>query len=150
MELIQVAPLSFNAKTSYGLLALLELAGIQAQGGRLQVSAIAQRQDIPERYLEQLLTSLRKGGLLTSSRGPRGGYQLARPAATIQLSEVLDCLEGRSEPERAVQPSLERQVLHALDTQLADQRRTLLESTTLADLLAQRDALLQAQAMYFI
>ena len=150
MELIQVAPLSFNAKTSYGLLALLELAGIQAQGGRLQVSAIAQRQDIPERYLEQLLTSLRKGGLLNSSRGPRGGYQLARPAATIQLSEVLDCLEGRSEPERAVQPSLERQVLHALDTQLADQRRTLLESTTLADLLAQRDALLQAQAMYFI
>ena len=150
MELTQVAPLSFNAKTSYGLLALLELAGIQAQGGRLQVSAIAQRQDIPERYLEQLLTSLRKGGLLNSSRGPRGGYQLARPAATIQLSEVLDCLEGRSEPERAVQPSLERQVLHALDTQLADQRRALLESTTLADLLAQRDALLQAQAMYFI
>ena len=150
MELTQVAPLSFNAKTSYGLLALLELAGIQAQGGRLQVSAIAQRQDIPERYLEQLLTSLRKGGLLNSSRGPRGGYQLARPAAMIQLSEVLDCLEGRSEPERAVQPSLERQVLHALDTQLADQRRALLESTTLADLLAQRDALLQAQAMYFI
>ena len=150
MELTQVVLLSFNAKTSYGLLALLELAGIQAQGGRLQVSVIAQRQDIPERYLEQLLTSLRKGGLLTSSRGPRGGYQLARPAATIQLSEVLDCLEGRSEPEQAVQPSLERQVLHALDTQLADQRRTLLESTTLADLLAQRDALLQAQAMYFI
>ena len=150
MESTQVAPLSFNAKTSYGLLALLELAGIQAQGGRLQVSAIAQRQDIPERYLEQLLTSLRKGGLLNSSRGPRGGYQLARPAATIQLSEVLDCLEGRSEPEQAAQPSLERQVLHALDTQLVDQRRTLLESTTLADLLTQRDALLQAQAMYFI
>ncbi|WP_255439413.1 Rrf2 family transcriptional regulator [Synechococcus sp. LTW-R] len=150
MESTQVAPLSFNAKTRYGLLALLELAGIEARGGRLQVSAIAQRQDIPERYLEQLLTSLRKEGLLNSSRGPRGGYQLTRPAATIHLSEVLDCLEGRSEPEQAVQPSLERQVLHALDTQLTDQRRTLLESTTLADLLAQRDARLQAQAMYFI
>ena len=150
MESTQLAPLSFNAKTSYGLLALLELAGIQAQGGRLQVSAIAQRQDIPERYLEQLLTSLRKGGLLNSSRGPRGGYQLARPASAIQLSEVLDCLEGSSEPEQAAQLSLERQVLQALDTQLADQRRALLESTTLADLLAQRDALLQAQAMYFI
>ena len=150
MEYRQVMPLSFNAKTSYGLLALLELAGIQAQGGRLQVSAIAQRQNIPERYLEQMLTSLRKGGLLHSSRGPRGGYQLARPAAAIQLSEVLDCLEGSSEPEQAAQPSLERQVLQALDTQLADQRRALLESTTLADLLAQRDALLQAQAMYFI
>ena len=150
MQLTQVALLSFNAKTSYGLLALLELAGIEAQGGRLQVSAIAQRQNIPERYLEQMLTTLRKGGLLNSSRGPRGGYQLARPAAAIQLSEVLDCLEGSSEPEQAAHPSLERQVLQALDTQLADQRRALLESTTLADLLAQRDALLQAQAMYFI
>ena len=150
MEYPQTTSLSFNAKTSYGLLALLELACIQPQGGRLQVSAIAQRQEIPERYLEQMLTALRKGGLLNSSRGPRGGYQLARPAAAIHLSEVLDCLEGRSEPEQAAQPSLERQVLHALDTQLTDQRRTLLESTTLADLLAQRDALLQAQAMYFI
>ncbi len=142
--------MSFNAKTSYGLLALIELAGIQAQGGRLQVSVIAQRQGIPERYLEQMLTSLRKRGLLNSSRGPRGGYQLARPAAAIQLSEVLDCLEGKSEAQQMDQPSMERQVVHSLDNQLAEQRRALLESTTLADLVAQRDALLQAQAMYFI
>jgi Rrf2 family protein len=142
--------LPFNAKTSYGLLALIELAGIQAQGGRLQVSVIAQRQGIPERYLEQMMTSLRKGGLLTSSRGPKGGYQLARPAADIRLSEALECLEGRSEPQTQAQQSLEQQVLHSLGTQLEEQRLALLESTSLADLLAQRDALLQAQAMYFI
>jgi len=143
-------PLSFNAKTSYGLLALIELAGIQAQGGRLQVSAIASRQGIPERYLEQMMTTLRKGGLLISSRGHKGGYQLARPAAEIRLSEVLDCLEGASEPQQPAQPSLEQQVLQSLEANLQQQRLALLESTTLASLLAQRDALLQAQAMYFI
>ena len=146
----QAPPLPFNAKTSYGLLALIELAGIQAQGGRLQVSVIAQRQGIPERYLEQMMTSLRKGGLLNSSRGPKGGYQLARPAAEIRLAEVIDCLEGRSEPQPAAQQSLEQQVLQSLGSQLQEQRLALLESTSLADLLAQRDALLQAQAMYFI
>ena len=150
MESTQARPLPFNAKTSYGLLALIELAGIQAQGGRLQVSVIAQRQGIPERYLEQMMTSLRKGGLLNSSRGPKGGYQLARPAADIRLSEALDCLEGRSEPQPPAQRSLEQQVLHSLGSQLQEQRLALLESTTLTDLLAQRDALLQAQAMYFI
>jgi Rrf2 family protein len=97
-----------------------------------------------------MMTSLRKGGLLNSSRGPKGGYQLARPAADIRLSEALDCLEGRSEPQPPAQQSLEQQVLHSLGTQLQEQRLALLESTTLADLLAQRDALLQAQAMYFI
>jgi len=150
VESTQTPPLPFNAKTRYGLLALIELAGIQAQGGRLQVSVIAQRQGIPERYLEQMMTSLRKGGLLNSSRGPKGGYQLARPAADIRLSEALECLEGRSEPQPPAQQSLEQQVLHSIGTQLQEQRLALLESTTLTDLLAQRDALLQAQAMYFI
>ena len=150
MESTRARPLPFNAKTNYGLLALIELAGIQTQGGRLQVSVIAQRQGIPERYLEQMMTSLRKGGLLNSSRGPKGGYQLARPAADIRLSEALDCLEGRSDPQPPAQQTLEQQVLHSIGTQLKEQRLALLESTTLADLLAQRDALLQAQAMYFI
>ena len=150
MESTQTPPLPFNAKTSYGLLALIELAGIQAQGGRLQVSVIAQRQGIPERYLEQMMTSLRKGGLLNSRRGPKGGYQLARPAADIRLGEALECLEGRSEPPPPAQQTLEQQVLHSIGTQLQEQRLALLESTTLTDLLAQRDALLQAQAMYFI
>jgi len=146
----QALPLSFNAKTSYGLLALIELAGIQARGGRLQASVIAQRQGIPERYLEQVLTSLRKGGVLTSNRGPNGGYELARPAAEIHLSDAVDCLQSQAKRQHPQQPSLEQQVLQSLEDKLQQERRTTLKSTTLKDLLAQRDALAEAQTMYFI
>jgi Rrf2 family protein len=144
--------LGFAAKTTYGLLALMELAGVQARGERLQVAEIAARQGIPERYLEQMMASLRRAGLLRSSRGPRGGYQLALPAAAISLAAVVECLEGDGEPQDdaagAISPEL--QVLHELSASLRQQRLERLRRTTLAQLLEQRDALQQAQAMYFI
>ena len=146
-------PLGFAAKTTYGLLALMELAGVEASGERLQVAEIAARQGIPERYLEQMMASLRRSGLLRSSRGPRGGYQLARPAAAISLAEVVECLEGDGEPNGAPGgggASPELQVLQELSGSLRQQRLERLQYTSLAQLLEQRDALQQAQAMYFI
>ena len=145
--------MAFAAKTTYGLLALMELAGVQASGERLQVAEIAARQGIPERYLEQMMASLRRAGLLRSSRGPRGGYQLARPAASIDLAEVLECLEGEAALGSAGEEasgSPERQVLQELAQSLRQQRLERLQHTSLAQLLEQRDALQQAQAMYFI
>ena len=142
--------MGFAAKTTYGLLALMELAGVEASGERLQVAEIAARQGIPERYLEQMMTSLRRAGLLRSSRGPRGGYQLARPAEAIPLAEVIHCLEGDSDPPLSGTPSPELQVLLDLAQSLRQQRLERLQHTSLAQLLEQRDALQQAQAMYFI
>lgn len=142
--------MGFAAKTTYGLLALMELAGVQASGERLQVAEIAARQGIPERYLEQMMASLRRAGLLRSSRGPRGGYRLARPAAAITLAEVLDCLEGDTTPSTEGGSSPERLVLQELAASLRQQRLARLQHTSLAQLLEQRDALQQAQAMYFI
>jgi Rrf2 family protein len=139
----------FSAKTTYALLALIELASVQACGERLQVAEIAARQAIPERYLEQMMTSLRRGGLLRSSRGPRGGYQLARPAGQISLAEAIHCLEGQASGTPAA-TSPEQQVLEQLAADLQQQRMARLTAITLAQLLEQRDALLQAQAMYFI
>ncbi len=144
-------PLGFPAKTSYGIAALMELAGVHASGEVLQVAEIASRQGIPERYLEQMMTSLRRGGLLRSLRGPRGGYQLTRPPEAVTLAQVIHCLEG----DPAVSPdeparSPEFQVIDALAGELARTRLAHLESTTLANLLEQRDQRLQAQAMYFI
>ena len=143
--------LGFPAKTSYGIAALMELAGVYASGEVLQVAEIAARQSIPERYLEQMMTSLRRGGLLRSLRGPRGGYQLTRSPDAVTLAEVIHCLEGDpaaspSEPARTP----EFQVIDALAAELARERLARLNSTTLADLLDQRDQRLQAQAMYFI
>ncbi|MFZ9621948.1 MAG: RrF2 family transcriptional regulator [Prochlorococcaceae cyanobacterium] len=142
--------MGFSAKTTYGLQALMELADLAASGERLQVGEIAARQAIPERYLEQMMTSLRRAGILRSIRGARGGYQLAKAAEQIRLSEVIRCLEGEHHSSDPSSGSTELQVINALAEDLRRQRFIQLEATTLADLLQERDARLQAEAMYFI
>jgi Rrf2 family protein len=142
--------LGFSAKTTYGLQALMELADVQSSGELLQVSEIAARQAIPERYLEQMMTSLRRSGFVRSVRGARGGYSLSRPAAQICLADVIACLDGTAEQPDPAQGSNELQVIRALGEELRLRRDQLLTSTTLSDLLTERDARLQAQAMYFI
>ena len=142
--------MGFSSKTTYGLLALMELADVAGSSERLQVGEIAARQAIPERYLEQMMTSLRRGGILRSIRGARGGYQLAKPADQILLSEVILCLEGEPNAGDPSSGSPELQVITALANELRRQRDARLQTTTLADLQRERDMQLQAQAMYFI
>lgn len=142
---------AFSSKTAYGLLALLELAGVQASGGVLQVPEIAARQGIPDRYLEQMLASLRRAGFLRSIRGPRGGYQLVSPPSEVVVLEVVRCLEGlQSSSDTEGQSSVEWRALKGFEQELEQARLRLLSGTTLQDLLERRDALLQDHAMYFI
>lgn len=141
----------FRAKTEYGLLALLELARIQDTGDVLQVAEIAQRQGIPDRYLEQMLTDLRKAGILRSIRGPRGGYQLARPATELTIAEVVACLEGETAaPDDRRGGTPEARVVASLRQKLEKARESVLEGTTLQDLHDERKALTLADSMYFI
>lgn len=144
--------MGFSAKTTYALLALIELADVQASGERLQVGEIAARQSIPERYLEQMMTALRRGGFVRSSRGPRGGYVLALSPEAVTLAEVLTCLEGGPDKLSPEQQNPEQTVVANLSAQLRQRRMATLEETSLADLVQERDALLQAQSqtMYFI
>ena len=141
----------FSAKTEYGLVALIEIAAKYGTGGVTQGAEIAARQAIPDRYLEQLLTSLRRSGILHSIRGPKGGYQLARPPAEISVAEVVSCLDGsqRATPQTRRQ-SLEFEALQDLNQQLNAARQALLRNTTLATLIAQRDNKARDSAMYFI
>lgn len=82
-----------SRRVEYALLAVLDLA--QSRGdGRVQLREIAQRQGLPEKYLEQLLRPLRSAGLVVSTRGSRGGYELARPPAEISLLDVLEAVDG--------------------------------------------------------
>ena len=141
----------FSAKTEYGLVSLLELAAIHSQGGVLQVAEIASRQQIPDRYLEQMLTSLRRGRILRSIRGPRGGYQLARPPSEIRIAEVVACLEGESGARgQGARQTPEFEVIGGLEDRLEEARSAILEGTSLLDLLDERDRRLQSQLMYFI
>ena len=80
-------------KLDYGVRALIDLA--QQQGdGLAQCRDIAARQSVPEPFLDQVLTNLRKGGLIHSRRGPRGGHALARSPQEISLADVARILEG--------------------------------------------------------
>lgn len=85
--------MKFSVKTEYGLRALIELA---SQETRKPICAreIASRQDIPERFLEQQITSLRKAGLVNSQRGADGGCSLARAPEAITVLEVIEALDG--------------------------------------------------------
>ncbi len=141
---------AFSSKTEYGLVALIELASIFSSGGVLQVAEIAARQGIPDRYLEQMLTSLRRGGILRSIRGPRGGYQLVRPPAEVAVADVVICLEGDPSTKGSSPETPEYQVLQSLASQLEQARLRVVQATSLQDLLDRRDGLLQAQSMYFI
>ena len=70
------------------MLALVDLA-LFSSGRPVQAKQIAERQGIPKLYLDQLMMDLKKAGLVLSSRGRQGGYELARPASTITLWEAI-------------------------------------------------------------
>lgn len=80
-------------RSDYGARALLYLAERYGQGP-VQSAEIAARQGIPEAYLEQLLTVLRRAGLIRSVRGPTGGHMLAREPRDVRLGEVVCAMDG--------------------------------------------------------
>jgi Rrf2 family protein len=84
-------------KGDYGVRALVELAHHFGEGP-VQSAVIAGRQSIPEPYLDQLLTSLRRAGFIRSVRGPQGGHALIRDPHDLRLSEVIGALEGSLSP----------------------------------------------------
>lgn len=141
----------FSAKTEYGLVALIELAAAYPSGERVQTGEICRRHGMPERYLEQMLTALRKGGYLISVRGPKGGYQLTRSPDLITVAEVEDCLEGDIHAERQGDRSnAEFRVLDGLAQRAHQARVAVMEGTTLAHLLLERDSLRQFTPMFYI
>jgi Rrf2 family transcriptional regulator, cysteine metabolism repressor len=85
--------ISITSKSPYALAALVEL---QRYGDRVPVpiAELARRRDIPVQFLEQLFATLRKGGLLRSQRGVKGGYSFGRPPAEITVLEVVELLDG--------------------------------------------------------
>ncbi|MGE4170162.1 MAG: Rrf2 family transcriptional regulator [Candidatus Margulisiibacteriota bacterium] len=85
--------ITISTKGKYGLAAMTVLAEHFNQGP-IQIKTIADRHQIPQNYLEQLLVQLKRAGLVKSFRGSSGGYALARAPEQIQAAEVLNCLEG--------------------------------------------------------
>jgi Rrf2 family protein len=85
--------MNISVKGEYALQAIFDLAA-QKPGEPVKIAAIAQRQKIPQKFLELILAGLKQGGFVESRRGAEGGYLLARPAGSISVGEVLRYVEG--------------------------------------------------------
>jgi len=142
-----------SCKNEYALLALIELASHYASGEPLQIRQISAQQQIPDRYLEQLLATLRRGGLVRSQRGAKGGYVLAREPWKINLLEVMNCLEGADsqpiEPEKPPKTA-ESAVIYEVWNEAYLAARTVLQQCTLQDVCEKRDSRRQLDIMYYI
>ncbi|HZC05208.1 MAG TPA: Rrf2 family transcriptional regulator [Ktedonobacterales bacterium] len=142
-------------KGDYGLRAMIDMAGRYGQGPTPSAE-IARRQAIPEHFLDQVLITLRRAGLVKSQRGPQGGHMLAKAPAQISMYDVLVALEGAPTSLDCVpQPGScqlspgcgMRDIWAQIDTFAHD----LLSATTLDKLAARHHALGQeAAAMYYI
>lgn len=126
-----------SAKVDYALRALLELAA--APPGPVKGEKLATAQEIPPKFLENILTELRRAEIVATQRGVEGGYMLAKPAAEITVADVIRALEG---PIASVRGSRPEQVdytgpaksLQDLWIGLRSSMRAVLEGTSLADL----------------
>ncbi len=89
--------MKLTTKSRYGMNAMYELVKRYGEGP-VPLKVIAERQQIPEPFLEQLMNQLRRAALVSSSRGAQGGYCLSRPPEEIKVGEVLYALEGSMAP----------------------------------------------------
>ncbi|MEA2639896.1 MAG: Rrf2 family transcriptional regulator, cysteine metabolism repressor [Chloroflexota bacterium] len=89
--------LQVSQRAHYGLRAMTELAKVYGQGPR-SLAEIAEIERLPVGYLEQLAMPLRRAGLIESTRGAHGGYELARPPAEVTVGDVVRALEGQVAP----------------------------------------------------
>ena len=95
-----------SREEQYGIMALVDLA-YNLGGGPAQVRQIAQRQKIPQRFLEQIFAKLRQAEVVIGKRGPRGGYSLAKEPSDIRLEEVMRALRPKlQEDTRTDTPAL--------------------------------------------
>jgi Rrf2 family protein len=126
-----------TAKADYAVRAAIELAA--SGDGPVTAEAVANAQEIPLNFLENILVELKRAGIVESRRGSAGGYLLARPAAEISVADVIRAVEGPLANVRGISPDVlvysgsaerMRDVWVALRASI----RSVLERVTLADI----------------
>jgi Rrf2 family protein len=137
--------MKLSKRGEYGIKAMIELASQESPGVVVQIKDIAERQQIPVKFLEQILLTLKNSGLLRSRAGIGGGYHLARPSDEINLGQIVRLLDGPLAPIPCVsQTAYERCVCDdeatcGLRLAMLDVRNAIaniLDRTTLADVTA--------------
>ena len=134
-----------STKGRYAVMAMADLAGHAAQARPVALADIAERQEISLSYLEQLFAKLRRGGLVTSVRGPGGGYRLSRPSAEVRIADIIVAVDEPIAATRCKTGSAKgctksgaRCVTHDLWEELGQQIHVFLSSVSLADVVEKR------------
>jgi Rrf2 family transcriptional regulator, cysteine metabolism repressor len=136
--------ITISSKSRYAVLALAELARLGAgPGGQpVPIAELARRREIPLQFLEQLFATLRRGGLLQSQRGVKGGYSFVRDPSEVTVLKVVQLLEGEFDAEATAAVS-------AVWPRAVGALRDVLSGTSIADVVQQEDQSSGAQ-MYHI
>ena len=142
-----------SAKGEYAIKAMLDLA-LERERGLIPIQEVAARQGIPQRYLEQVLLSLKRAGLLTSKRGSTGGYHLTRRPEEITVGAVLRAVEGAGAPFAAGSGRRNGGASSDLDElwdEIAEAVSKVVDRLTFGDLVARaRERRSHARPMYHI
>ncbi len=138
-----------SKKTEYALRAVFAIARVNngPANGSWRIEQVSRQENIPVKFLEQILLSLRHAGLLASKRGVGGGYRLARASSEITVGEVIRALDGPLTPlpcaspqerrERCTCPDERTCPVRILMTDMQTQLENLFDHRTLADVLEQ-------------
>ena len=145
---------TISKRTQYGLKAILAL-GRRFREGPVLIATLSKEESIPLKFLEVILLELKGQGLLESKKGKGGGYHLSRPPSTITIGSVIRMMEGPLAPlpcasETAFQPCKDCPDVESCGTriimrQVRDAMATVLDNTTLADLLRRVDGVRQSR-----
>lgn len=129
-----------STKGRYGLKMMLEIALVYGTS-TISLKDIAKKQALSETYLEQLIAHLRKAGLVNSTRGAQGGYELARNPSEITVGDIIRTLEGTLAPSECVmdeEPECSRAdycVTRIIWEKIRDSINSVVDSITLQDML---------------
>jgi Rrf2 family protein len=131
-----------SAKADYAVRAMVELAS-SGEGAPVKAERISQAQGIPIKFLENIMSELRNGGLVRSQRGVEGGYWLARPAGEITLAQVIRAVDGPLANVRGARPedvsyNGSSEALRDVWIAVRASLRRVLDAVTLADVAAGR------------
>ncbi len=145
-----------STKGQYATRALVELAERQGQGV-VKLHHIAECQNIPLKYLEQIMLQLKRSGFVESRKGAEGGYMLSRPAHAISLGEVVRALEGPLAPIGCASqsgyvecgcPDVARCGLRSVWQDVRNAIADILDHTTLQDVCDRAEAMRREQTQY--
>lgn len=134
----------FSAKAEYACVAMLELAARYSDPRPVRLADIATKHGISDRFLVQILLDLKRAGLVDSTRGAAGGYQLGRSPDDITLFDILRVIDPHEQPLRKddrLNPTTYVHNVRAVWDRVVEVQQAVLKDTTLAGLLAQSEGI---------